>query len=78
MSPGLYRKVDPNSDYPQLSSEGVNVHPSTGISCLVVGGGVGGLTMALESWRKGHTVRVVERSPSPSTAGRAVILISPA
>ena len=37
-------------------------YPDTGISMLIVGGGIGGLMCALECWRKGHQVRVLERS----------------
>lgn len=34
---------------------------STGMSILVVGGGIAGLSFAIEAFRKGHDVRVVER-----------------
>lgn len=43
---------------------------STGINVLVIGGGIGGLTAALECHRKGHAVRVFERSPKASAAGK--------
>ncbi|KAJ5088739.1 hypothetical protein N7456_012355 [Penicillium angulare] len=43
--------------------------PSTGISVLIAGGGVAGLLAALECWRKGHNVRIVERSPSRLLSG---------
>lgn len=36
-------------------------YPPSGISVLVVGGGIGGLTCAIEAYRKGHDVRLVER-----------------
>jgi len=55
-----------------LSSDKINFHPPTGISVLVVGAGVGGLMAALECRRKGHDVRVVERSPAPSTQGISI------
>ncbi|KAK4495685.1 hypothetical protein PRZ48_012953 [Zasmidium cellare] len=42
---------------------------STGINVLIIGGGVGGLTTALECYRKGHAVRVFERSPKASAGG---------
>lgn len=35
--------------------------PRTGLSILVVGGGIAGLCFAIEAYRKGHNVRVVER-----------------
>ncbi|KUI54202.1 Zeaxanthin epoxidase, chloroplastic [Cytospora mali] len=44
-------------------------HPLTGINVLIVGAGPAGLYSALECWRKGHSPRVVERAPSPSSAG---------
>lgn len=44
-------------------------HPLTGINVLIVGAGPAGLYTALECWRKGHSPRVIERAPSPSSAG---------
>jgi NADPH-dependent 2,4-dienoyl-CoA reductase/sulfur reductase-like enzyme len=64
----FYRRVEQSSAV--LSAEKVKFHPPTGISVLVVGAGVGGLMSALECRRKGHDVRVIERTPEPSTAGR--------
>ena len=43
--------------------------PSNGISVVVVGGGVGGLMTALECWRIGCSVRVLERSRQNITSG---------
>ncbi|SJL02130.1 related to fusarubin cluster-monooxygenase [Armillaria ostoyae] len=37
--------------------------PLSGIDILVAGGGLAGLTVAIECYRKGHNVRVVERRP---------------
>lgn len=51
--------------------DGVKVAPSTGITVLVVGAGVGGLTAALECHRKGHNVRIWERSTSASAGGES-------
>ena len=45
-------------------------YPETGISVLVVGAGIGGLTAALECWRKGHSVRILERAPGPVYTGK--------
>ena len=42
----------------------------TGISVLVVGAGVGGIMTALECWRKGHDVRILEKSSGPIETGR--------
>jgi 2-polyprenyl-6-methoxyphenol hydroxylase-like FAD-dependent oxidoreductase len=33
----------------------------TGISILIVGGGIAGLSFAIEAFRKGHEVHVLER-----------------
>ncbi|KAI1255663.1 hypothetical protein MGN70_002778 [Eutypa lata] len=43
--------------------------PPSGISVLIVGAGPAGVYAALECWRKGHDVRIVERHPSASTEG---------
>ncbi|KAL8951983.1 MAG: hypothetical protein Q9222_002075 [Ikaeria aurantiellina] len=43
--------------------------PENGIKVLVVGAGVGGLMTALECWRKGLSVRVLERSAGPVYTG---------
>ncbi|KAH8705249.1 hypothetical protein BGW36DRAFT_392919 [Talaromyces proteolyticus] len=40
-----------------------------GISVLIVGGGVAGLMAALEMWRQGLDVQIIERSTSRLTAG---------
>lgn len=42
----------------------------TGISVLVVGGGIAGLTFAIEAHRKGHKVQVIERRLRGETAGK--------
>lgn len=44
-------------------------YPETGINVLVAGAGIGGLTCALECWRKGHNVRVLDRLPGPVWTG---------
>ena len=44
-------------------------YPETGISVLVVGSGIGGLMTALECWRKGHSVQILERSAGPVYTG---------
>ncbi|KAK6827176.1 hypothetical protein PG987_010517 [Apiospora arundinis] len=44
-------------------------HPETGIRVLVCGAGLGGLACALECWRKGHTVEVLDRSAGPVWTG---------
>lgn len=44
-------------------------YPETGINVLIAGAGLGGITCALECWRKGHNVRVIDRSPGPVWTG---------
>ncbi|PYI08494.1 FAD/NAD(P)-binding domain-containing protein [Aspergillus sclerotiicarbonarius CBS 121057] len=44
-------------------------YPATGISVLIVGAGVAGLMAALECWRNGHDVRIIERSSKQVTTG---------
>ncbi|RGP80518.1 fusarubin cluster-monooxygenase [Fusarium longipes] len=44
-------------------------YPETGINVLIAGAGLGGISCALECWRKGHTVRVLDRSPTPVWTG---------
>jgi 2-polyprenyl-6-methoxyphenol hydroxylase-like FAD-dependent oxidoreductase len=57
----------------KLEPTSVKRHPETGISVLVVGAGVGGLVTALECWRKGHEVQIVEKTPEPETEGKYLI-----
>ncbi|KAL4776687.1 hypothetical protein BDW60DRAFT_222932 [Aspergillus nidulans var. acristatus] len=50
-------------------------HPSTGISVLIVGAGMGGLMTALECWRKGHdVVGILERSEGPVYSGDIIVM----
>ncbi len=44
-------------------------YPPSGIDVIVVGAGIGGLLTALECWRKGHNVSVLEKSPTLSHLG---------
>lgn len=53
----------------------VNCGPPTGINVLIVGGGLGGLSAAIECHRKGHNVRVFERSSQASAEGKEFIII---
>ncbi|CAN9252061.1 unnamed protein product [Alternaria sp. RS040] len=41
----------------------------TGVDVLVVGGGIGGLTCAIEAYRKGHNVRILERNQEGQYSG---------
>lgn len=44
-------------------------YPLSGVSVLIVGGGVAGLMAGLECWRKGHNVRIIEKSSSRLISG---------
>ncbi|KAK3088923.1 hypothetical protein LTR53_019929, partial [Teratosphaeriaceae sp. CCFEE 6253] len=50
-----------------IESEPVGTFPSTGIDVLIVGTGLAGLSAAIESIRKGHNVRVLERAATINT-----------
>lgn len=47
-------------------------YPETVISVLIVGSGIGGLMTALECWRKGLSVEILERSEGPVYTGAAI------
>lgn len=50
--------------------------PSTGIDVLIVGAGMGGLTAALECWRKGHNVvGILERNEGPVYTGDIIVML---
>ncbi|CAH0004297.1 unnamed protein product [Clonostachys byssicola] len=55
--------------------DGVHRLSPTGISILIVGAGIGGLMSALESWRLGHEVRVVEKTDSTDTLGDTIGMV---
>lgn len=44
-------------------------YPPSGLKVIVVGSGPGGLLAAIECWRKGHEVEVLEKSPEFSSIG---------
>ncbi|KAK0206683.1 hypothetical protein DFS33DRAFT_611258 [Desarmillaria ectypa] len=48
--------------------------PLSGIDVLIVGGGLAGLTAAIECYRKGHDVRVVERRPGLDPFGDLIAI----
>ncbi|KAI1442024.1 hypothetical protein F5Y02DRAFT_410424 [Annulohypoxylon stygium] len=47
-------------------------YPPSGLKVIVVGSGPGGLLAAIECWRKGHEVEVLEKSPEFSSIGDIV------
>ncbi|KAI4675634.1 uncharacterized protein J4E88_007668 [Alternaria novae-zelandiae] len=63
----------PHIQEPQMKRE-----PRTGIDILVVGGGIGGLTFAIEAHRKGHDVRVLERNDEGQYSGEIIMITSSA
>ncbi|KAF6787322.1 FAD binding domain protein [Colletotrichum musicola] len=44
-------------------SQPIERQPSSGLSILIVGGGIAGLGFAIEAYRKGHDVRIIDRRP---------------
>ncbi|KAL6717308.1 hypothetical protein ACLMJK_005223 [Lecanora helva] len=61
-------RVDTVPDYPSETKR----YPESGVSVLIVGAGIGGLMSAMECWRKGHTVRIIERSDGPVFTGDTI------
>ena len=45
----------------RMSAADMKRSPPSGIAMLIVGGGMAGMTLAIESHRKGHNVRLIER-----------------
>lgn len=50
--------------------------PETGIEVVIAGAGIGGLWTALECWRKGHTVRIFDKTEGPVTAGEYTVVFT--
>jgi len=44
-----------------MAAKDMKIDSPTGIKVGIIGGGIGGLTAAIECHRKGHSVRVFER-----------------
>ncbi|KAB8201033.1 hypothetical protein BDV34DRAFT_229750 [Aspergillus parasiticus] len=55
-----------------IIKDGVLRYPPTSVKVVIVGGGISGLFAALECWRKGHDVQVLERGANVSDAGDVV------
>ncbi|GLB04934.1 hypothetical protein AtubIFM57258_010960 [Aspergillus tubingensis] len=64
------------SDRENTILDGVLRFPRTGLDVLVVGCGLAGMMAAIECWRKGHDVRIIEKAPGLSDAGD-VLAIGP-
>jgi heterodisulfide reductase subunit A-like polyferredoxin len=75
------QKLDPSHIDHHLTKEQDDIHcdPPSGINVLIIGAGVGGLVAALECHRKGHNVRIWERSESAVAGGelRALPFLRP-
>lgn len=56
-----------------MNSAPLHHYPRSGITVLIVGTGFGGLTAALECYRKGHDVRILERNQTTDTSGMPCI-----
>ncbi|KAF4839519.1 FAD-dependent monooxygenase fsr3 [Colletotrichum siamense] len=54
--------------------DGVVRYPLSGINVVIVGAGLGGLQAAVECWRKGHEVQVLEKGEAISEAGDVIRL----
>lgn len=82
--------LNPNGLMSADDLNGVNGAPSTnghklqrkdltGIDVLVVGAGIGGLNAAIELYRQGHEVRIVEaKEEIKSLVGKSHYILSPA
>ncbi|KIL86171.1 hypothetical protein FAVG1_10567 [Fusarium avenaceum] len=64
----------PQPTHETVIVDGVLRYPPTGLDVLVVGGGPGGYLTALECWRKGHHVELVEKLSANSLTGDAFLL----
>lgn len=53
-----------------MESKPLGSYEPSGIDVLIIGTGLAGLVAALECIRKGHNVRVLEKSDSINTNGR--------
>ncbi|KAF2628028.1 hypothetical protein BU25DRAFT_38559 [Macroventuria anomochaeta] len=65
-------------DHARIAEQPGEKRASTDISMLVVGAGIGGLTFAIDTSRKGHDVRVIECSPEGQYSGEIIMIMNPA
>ncbi|KAK6082189.1 FAD binding domain protein [Seiridium cupressi] len=61
--------IENSSGRSSVPTQGVERSPPSGIDVIVVGGGPAGVYAALSCWRKGHNVRIIERSSVARTQG---------
>ena len=54
----------PKTTHETVVVDGVLRYPPIGLKVLIVGGGPGGYFTALECWRKGHDVKLLEKNDS--------------
>ncbi|XP_014550521.1 hypothetical protein COCVIDRAFT_31759 [Bipolaris victoriae FI3] len=62
---------------PKTAASTMQRKPPTGISVLVVGSGLGGLTFIIEAYRQGHDVQIIEKRPKLEDFGEAMIIQAP-
>ncbi|CAG9942664.1 unnamed protein product [Clonostachys rosea f. rosea IK726] len=67
-----------SNDKHQRTIPSMEKYPSSGLSVIVVGGGIAGLGFAIEACRKSHNVRVLERRPQFVELGDLMVLQSSA
>lgn len=65
----VVHELSPEERVYNAANEPLNKAPKSGIDVVIAGGGIGGLTAALECYRQGHNVRVFERNAAMSAAG---------
>ncbi|KAI0455921.1 FAD/NAD(P)-binding domain-containing protein [Xylaria acuta] len=58
-----------SQSHPVEIVDGIHRHPRTGIKVIISGAGIGGMFAALECWRKGNDVEVLEQNDALSTLG---------
>lgn len=57
--------------------DGVRRYPENGIKVVIIGAGVGGLQAAIECWRKGCDVTVLEKAEELSPLGPYSLIYLP-
>ena len=52
-----------------MTAKDMKRFPLTDMDVLIVGGGIGGMSAAIECYRKGHDVRIIEKRRDFDTFG---------
>ncbi|KAI5923147.1 monooxygenase [Camillea tinctor] len=69
---GTKHKLDQPVSKENIIIDGVLRYPKNGLKAIIVGGGIAGLFVAMECWRKGLDVEVLERDSGLSALGDVV------